>query len=293
MGSGPVRTDGASHPAEARKVKSVFYQGVASSTRTKTPPKGAKGKSGRRLPPKVKTGPELPLLPVVVAGLLVVLFVGLVIYYYVNTRPVTVAAAGGIPCDQLEHSQTHYHAVLQIIHEGNPTPLPGGIGIQGGESSPTCFYSLHGHFAHHDVIQIIREANPTPLPGGIGIQGGESSPTCCYWLHVHSANQNVIHIESPANDTFTLSQFFAVWNAWSTNKGGPKEPLSATQVSSFTLTPDEKLYVYIDLSDGKGPQLFTGDPGTIVLKAHEVISLEIASGPATPPPGFDWTPTGL
>jgi len=252
MGSGPVSTDGARHPAEARKVTSVFYQGMASSTRTKAPQRGSKGKSGRRLPPKVKSGPEVPLLPVVVAGLLVALFVGLVIYYYINTKPATVAAAAGIPCDQLEHSQTHYHAVLQIIHEGNVTALPGGIGIQGGESAPTCFY----------------------------------------WLHVHSANKNVIHIESPANDTFTVSQFFAVWNAWSTSKGGPKEPLDATHVSSFTLAPGEKLYVYVDASDGKGPQLLTSDPGTIVLKMHEVISLEITSGAATPPPGFDWTATG-
>jgi len=225
---------------------------MAPSTRSKAPQRGTKGKSGRRLPPKVKSGPDVPLLPIVVAGLLVALFVGLVIYYYVNTRPTTVSAAGGIPCDQLEHSQTHYHAVLQIIHEGVLTPLPGGIGIQGGESSATCFY----------------------------------------WLHVHSANQNVIHIESPANDTFTLSQFFAVWNAWSTNKGGPKEPLDATHVSSFTLTPDEKLYVYVDAGDGKGAQPFTGDSGTVVLKAHEEISIEITSGPATPPPGFDWTAPG-
>jgi hypothetical protein len=29
-----------------------------------------------------------------------------------------------------------------------------------------------------------------------------------------------------------------------------------------------------------------------VLKAHEVISLEISSGPATTPPGFDWTAAG-
>src|SRR5258708_3920666 len=252
MGSGPVSTDGARHPAEARKVTSVFYQGMASSTRTKAPQRGSKGKSGRRLPPKVKSGPEVPLLPVVVAGLLVALFVGLVIYYYINTKPATVAAAAGIPCDQLEHSQTHYHAVLQIIHEGNVTALPGGIGIQGGESAPTCFY----------------------------------------WLHVHSANKNVIHIESPANDTFTVSQFFAVWNAWSTSKGGPKEPLDATHVSSFTPAPGENLYVYVDASDGKGPQLLTSDPGTIVLKMHEVISLEITSGAATPPPGFDWTATG-
>src|SRR5260370_42499117 len=210
MGSGPVITDGASHPAEARKGVSVFYQDMASSTRTKAPQKGAKGKSGRRLPPKVKSGPEVPMLPVVVGGLLVALFVGLVIYYYVNNpRPTPVSAAAGIPCDQLEHSQTHSHAVLQILPEGVLTPLPGGIGIQGGESSPTCFY----------------------------------------WLHVHSANQNVIHIESPASDTFTLSQFFAVWNACSTNKGGPKEPLDATHVSSFALTPDEKIFVYIDAGD--------------------------------------------
>jgi hypothetical protein len=252
MGSGPVTTDGARHPAEARKVTSVFYQGMAPSTRTKAAQRGSKGKSGRRLPPKVKSGPEVPLLPIVVAGLLVALFVGLVIYYYINTKPTTVAAAAGIPCDQLEHSQTHYHAVLQIIHEGVLTPLPGGIGIQGGESSPTCFY----------------------------------------WLHVHSANQDVIHIESPANDTFTLSQFFAVWSAWNKSQGKPNEPLDATHVSSFTLTPGEKLYVYLDAGDGKGAQLFTGDPATIVLKSHEVISLEISSGAATTPPGFDWTAPG-
>jgi hypothetical protein len=252
MGSGPVRTDGASHPAEARKVKRYSTKAMAPSTRSKAPQRGTKGKSGRRLPPKVKTGPDVPLLPLVVAGLLVALFVGIIIYGYVNTRPTTVAAAGGIPCDQLEHTQTHYHAALQIIHEGVLTPIPGGVGIQGGESSPTCFY----------------------------------------WMHVHSANQDVIHIESPKDDAFTLSQFFAVWNAWSTNKGGPKEPLDATHVSSFTLTPDEKLYVYVDAGDGKGATLFTGEPGTIVLKAHEVISLEITSGPATPPPGFDWTAAG-
>ncbi|HEX9100110.1 MAG TPA: hypothetical protein VF956_11545 [Candidatus Dormibacteraeota bacterium] len=222
---------------------------MASSTRSKAPQKGAKGKSGRRLPPKVKTGPDIPLLPIVVAGLLVALFAGIIIYYAVNSRPTTVASAAGIPCDQLEHTQTHYHAALQIVHEGVLTPLPGAIGIQGSESSPTCYY----------------------------------------WLHVHTANQDVIHIESPSSDTFTLSQFFAVWNAWSTSNGGPKEPLDATHVSTFSLTPGEKLYVYIDLGDGKGPQLFSGDPNTIVLKAHEVISIEISSGPATPPPGFDWT----
>src|SRR5260370_33153435 len=103
MGSGPVSTDGARHPAEARKVTSVFYQGMAPSTRTKAPQRGSKGKSGRRLPPKVKSGPEVPLLPVVVAGLLVALVVGRVIYYYIKNKPTTVPAAAGSPCERLQH----------------------------------------------------------------------------------------------------------------------------------------------------------------------------------------------
>lgn len=217
----------------------------------KTPVKGAKGKGARRAP--VKSATDVPILAIVVAGILLVLFVGIFIYGAINNRPTSLpsvqGSTGPIPCDRLEQTQVHYHAAIQIFDNGTAHPIPGGIGITGGETAPTCFY----------------------------------------WLHVHSANQDVIHIESPRADTFTLSQFFAVWNAWSTGNGGPKEPLSATQVSSFTLTAGETLYVYIDLGDGKGAQPFTGDPGTIVLKAHEVISLEISSGAATPPPGFDWT----
>jgi hypothetical protein len=206
-----------------------------------------------------RSGLSTGALVAIIAAMTVVVLVVVSVMAYVGFSRVgnqssggVVPTAGGVPCDQLEHTQVHYHVVLQIIHEGVQTALPGGIGIEGGEILPTCFY----------------------------------------WLHVHSFNQNVIHVESPANETFTLSQFFSVWNAWSTNKGGPREPLDATHISSFTLTPSENLYVYFDAGDGKGAQLFTGDPGTIVLKAHEVISLEITSGQPTTPPGFDWSAPG-
>jgi hypothetical protein len=109
---------------------------------------------------------------------------------------------------------------------------------------------------------------------------------------VHAAYPDVIHIESPANDTITLNQFFSVWNSWSKNQGGPSEPLDATHVSTFTLTSGEKLVVYVDANDGKGPQVFTGDPKTIVMRAHEIITLEITSAATpTPPPAFDWNST--
>jgi hypothetical protein len=222
---------------------------MASSTRTKAPQRGSRSKGGRRLPPKVKTGPDIPLLPVAVGAVLVALAAGLIIYNFVTTRTTPPPQAAGVTCDHLEQTQVHYHAALQIIHEG---------------------------------VQV-------HVPGGIGIQGGESSPSCYYWLHVHTAYPGVIHIESPASDTFTFGQFLSVWDTWSKNSGLGPVPFDATHVTSFTLAPDEKLYVYTDAADGKGPQLFTGDPKTIILKAHEVITLEITSGKPTAPPAFDWS----
>jgi hypothetical protein len=215
--------------------------------------KGAKGKVSRRAP--VKSTTDVPILAIVVAGILLALFIGLLIYGAINNRPVTVptvqGSTGNIPCDRLEATQVHYHAALQILDNG----------------------TLH------------------PIPGGIGIQGGETAPTCFYWLHVHSANQDVIHIESPATRTFTLGDFFKVWDTYSTYNGGPHEPLTSAQVSTLTLNTGQQVFVYVDLQDGKGAKLFDGDPNSIELKSHEVITIEIA-GTATPPPAFTFT-TGL
>jgi hypothetical protein len=223
------------------------------ATKTKAAVRTGTGKGGRRPPVKVKRGSDVPLLPIAVAGILVAFAIGVIIYAVVNNKPAPgPATAAGIPCDSLQHSQVHYHTAIQIVY--------GGV--------------VH------------------PIPANIGITGDPASPTCYYWLHVHAADPNTIHIESPANQTFTLSQFFAVWTAWNKNQGLPAEPLSATQVSSFTLTPDQKLVVYIDLQDGKGPQPYTGDPNAIVLKSHEVITLEITPPTVTPPPSFTFN-TGL
>jgi len=216
----------------------------------KPPVKGAKGKLSRRAP--VKSTTDVPILAIVVAGILLALFIGLLIYGAVNNRPVTVPSVHGstttIPCDRLERTQVHYHAALQILDNG----------------------TLH------------------PIPGGIGIQGGETAPTCFYWLHVHSANQDVIHIETPAQYTFTLGDFFKVWDTYSTYNGGPHEPLDSAHVSTLPVTTGQQVFVYVDLQDGKGPKLFGGDPNTIELKSHEVITIEIA-GTATPPPAFTFT----
>ncbi len=221
------------------------------ATKTKAPVRSGSGKGGRRPQVKVKRGNDVPLLPIAVAAILVVFAIGLIIYFVANNKSTAPQTAGGIPCDQLEHTQIHYHAALQIVYQGNVLPIPANLGIV-----------------------------TNPVSG---------TTTCFYWLHVHGANPNVIHIESPATDTFTLGQFFSVWSTWNKAQGLQNEPLDATHVSTLTLTPDEKLVVYIDLQDGKGPTVYTGDPKAIVLKSHEVITLEITPPEVTPPPSFTFT----
>jgi hypothetical protein len=214
------------------------------ATKTKAAVRTGTGKGGRRPPVKVKRGSDVPLLPIAVGGILLAFAIGVIIYAVVNNKPTPgPATAAGIPCDSLQHSQVHYHSAIQIVYEGTVHPIPANIGISGDPASPTCYY----------------------------------------WLHVHAADPNTIHIESPANQTFTLGQFFAVWTAWNKAQGLPAEPLDATHVSSFTLTPEQKLVVYIDLQDGKGAQPYTGNPNAIVLKSHEVITLEITPPTVTPP----------
>src|SRR2546421_2802925 len=224
---------------------------------SKSRAKGAagSGKSGRRPQVKSKRGSGVPLLPVVVGailGVLVIAMIGAIIYF---GRPQPgPQTVSGIPCDHLEHSQVHYHAALQIVYNGNVVNLPDNAGIQTDSTGPNV--------------------------------------TCYYWLHVHAANKNVIHSDSPRRDTFTVGQFFDVMNAWSQANGKPAQKLDATHVSTFTIAPDQKIVTYVDLGDGKGAQLYDGDPRKIQLKSHEVITIEITPPDVKPPPSFTF-PSGL
>src|SRR5260370_40431279 len=135
MGSGRGQNGGGCHPDEARKGRPVFYQGMASSTRSKAPQRGTKSKSGRRLPPKVKSGPDIPWLAVAVLGILVALAIGLGIYAYANNRQTPTPNVAGVPCDRLEQIQAHHHSVLPIIQDRAQGPLPRRSRIQGGEAT--------------------------------------------------------------------------------------------------------------------------------------------------------------
>ncbi|TMF34937.1 MAG: hypothetical protein E6I27_16990 [Chloroflexi bacterium] len=227
---------------------------MAPKSRAKAGAGAGKGKAGRKQLVRPRRDAGLPLLPIVVAsilGVLVVVMIGFIVYYNRPSSPPQKVA--GIPCDQLEHSQVHYHAGLQIVYHGVLTNVRDNAGIQ------------------------------TDSAGKV---------TCYYWLHVHAQEKNVIHIESPASQTFSLGQFFDVWNAWSTSNGFGRQRLDANHVATFTLSGDDRMIVYVDLGDGKGPTVYTGDPRAIVLKQHEVITIEVTPPDVNPPPAFTF-PSGL
>jgi hypothetical protein len=85
---------------------------------------------------------DLPLLPIVVGGLLVV---GAIIIIVVSIRSQTPSTSiNGIPCQSNEQLAVHYHAHLSMIVDGNETVLPAGTGI---DQTNQCLYWMHVHAA--------------------------------------------------------------------------------------------------------------------------------------------------
>jgi hypothetical protein len=228
---------------------------MAPKSRAKSGARAGKGgRQGRRPPVRVKKSSDVPILAVAVGSVLAVLLVAMIIYIVYLNRPATPPpSAGGVPCDHLEHTQSHYHAALQIMYHGVVTNLPDDTGIN--------------------------------------IDADGTTVACYYWLHVHAGQKNIIHIEAPSSQTFTLGQFFDVWNTWSRAKGLGPQKLDSTHVSQFVLAPTDKIVIYVDKGDGK-PTVFTGDPKSIVLASHTVVTIEIAPPDVNPPPSFTF-PSGL
>src|SRR5919204_189258 len=92
----------------------------------------------------------------VVACVVVVVIVTVSVFVFLAFRRINdsltiapVIAARTVPCDQLEHTQVHYHAELQILVSGNLLPIPTGVG-----RTTTCYYWLHMHNGEPGMIHI-------------------------------------------------------------------------------------------------------------------------------------------
>ena len=128
---------------------------------------------------------------------------------------------------------------------------------------------MEGQRVHiHQHLLILDHGKPIPVPDNVGRPVGGQ---CLYWLHTHTPD-GVIHIESPANRTFTLGDFFAIWN----------QPLNKTRAASAFATSKETLKTWVD---GKP---YAGDPAKIPLTKHADIVIEVGPPFSTPPKFTDW-----
>jgi hypothetical protein len=103
----------------------------------------AVGRRYARVQVRKKWYEDLPLLPIVVAALLVV---GAITVIVVAARGSTASAADApinqIPCQSNEQLAVHYHAHLSILVAGQEAAIPAVVGI---DSTTQCLYWIHTH----------------------------------------------------------------------------------------------------------------------------------------------------
>lgn len=147
-------------------------------------------------------------------------------------------AVRGISCDALESTLFHIHVHLAIFVNSQEQQVPSGIGV----GQPWLV---------------------ADTPVGPFVQDG----LCFYWLHTHTQD-GVVHIESPIRRTFTLGDFFAIW----------QQPLGPAQVGPA----QGAVIAYLN-----GAKVTTS-PIDIPLTAHALIQLDV--GDDVPPYPFEFSP---
>ena len=123
-------------------------------------------------------------------------------------------------------------------------------------------FHIHAHAA------IYVNGKQRAIPAGIGIPPPRQVAQTSQGPFVTGG---IVHIESPVKRTYTLGDYFAIWN----------QPLSANQVGP----------VRGSITAFVNGRKFSGNPASIPLKAHNVIQLDVGT-PIVPPQPFSF-PSGL
>jgi hypothetical protein len=120
----------------------------------------------------------------------------------------------------------------------------------------------------HTHLQLFNHGHQVSVPAQIGIPAGAG---CLYWVHTH-ADDGIIHIEAPVAHTFTLGEFFDIWDA----------PLSRTQAASVIAGKRRALRVTVN------GHLWTRDPRSVPLRDHEEVVIQ-AGPPYVAGHRADWS----
>jgi hypothetical protein len=170
---------------------------------------------------------------------------GIVLEQGTPLAPAGAAATGrtvdGIRCETSEQVAYHIHAHLTIYVDGAQRAVPAGVGV-------------------------VRPTNEAAA----GSPEFDGASNCYYWMHTH-AQDGVIHVEAPTDTTYTLGDFFALWN----------QPLGVSRVGPARGT----VTAYV------GGSPYHGDPAKIPLTSREDIQLDV--GTVVAPRKVDWSRSQL
>lgn len=150
--------------------------------------------------------------------------------------------------------------------QNGPPPWNNGVGQLSDRLAPIGLSQLgaEGTVLHiHQHLDLYVQGKKVTLPALIGIYDNSYITE----LHVHD-NSGVIHVESPVQQTFTLGQLFAEWGV----------KLTANCVGKYC--GHVKWWV-----NGKQQ---TGDPETLVLKAHQEIAIAAGPPPVVVPKSYNF-----
>jgi hypothetical protein len=163
--------------------------------------------------------------------------------------PLARTVAAGLIPERVESLTYHVHAGLMIFLDGEPVAVPAGIGIDIANPGVQSF------------------AAPTGTAYG-GIEGCDVP--CISPLHTHDWF-GVLHTESSTPVPNQLGDFFAEWDV----------RLDSACVGQFC-APETPIAIAVDGA------VFTGDPRSIELTDHRVITITIGTPPAVVPTSFDF-----
>jgi hypothetical protein len=163
-------------------------------------------------------------------------------------NPLELARRAGLKPETHEFFAYHVHAHLDVFVNGQPTPVPAGIGI-----------NIHDPAVHHLTL-----SDGTDSYGGIA----RCAKPCISPLHTHDVT-GILHTESAKSHPNGLGQFFTEWNVRLTGKcvGG-------------YCRPGTSVLVYV------GGDRYNGDPARIALTDHKEIAIVIGTPPKKIPTKF-------
>ncbi len=150
---------------------------------------------------------------------------------------------------------------LFMNNQQSTSPYPAVDGI-------TCDQSEQGGVHYHAHLTIYIDGQQMLAPANTGVV----TNSCLYWMHVHSAD-GVIHIEAPSARTYTLGNFFDVWQRQFPYLGNGF-PSQLDQSTGWTVYVNGKVY--------------NGDFHKIVLQSHTLVTLAYNSPNAKPDTTYNW-----